>query len=407
MARLIAVSIDCRNEAARQIFEEIFSQRRDYLVTKGQGTGAVDMLLLELDEVRPQQTFAHIRDLLNASPDLEVFLTASRTDPQVLLEAFRLGVKEFLPQPLTRQEVEPALARFEERFNGRVSGAEMQSGRVVSVIGARGGVGASTVVTNLATSVQQASQRESVVLMDLDMHGGDLGLFLDLHPSQGLKHLSKDISRLDETIVRGSLAQHSSGLHLLASGYEEFDEVEPTTGSTMRVISLLRSMHRNVFIDCGHVLEPAVKEALDCSDQIIVVTTLSLPTIRRTKRLLAVLGAAHYPVGKVLVVVNRYTNDQKDLSSETEDMLDIRVAGLIPNDYGTASDALDHGKPLTIIASRTTLGQWYLRGTDQLIGEKPAVNGAIPGKEQNKKASFLGRYLPSFRLETKGKPSVV
>src|SRR6185295_17293582 len=407
MARLIAVSIDCRNEAARQIFEEIFSQRRDYLVTKGQGTGAVDMLLLELDEVRPQQTFAHIRDLLNASPDLEVFLTASRTDPQVLLEAFRLGVKEFLPQPLTRQEVEPALARFEERFNGRVSGAEMQSGRVVSVIGARGGVGASTVVTNLATSVQQASQRESVVLMDLDMHGGDLGLFLDLHPSQGLKHLSKDISRLDETIVRGSLAQHSSGLHLLASGYEEFDEVEPTTGSTMRVIGLLRSMHRNVFIDCGHVLEPAVKEALDCSDQIIVVTTLSLPTIRRTKRLLAVLGAAHYPVGKVLVVVNRYTNDQKDLSSETEDMLDIRVAGLIPNDYGTASDALDHGKPLTIIASRTTLGQWYLRGTDQLIGEKPAVNGTIPGKEQNKKASFLGRYLPSFRLETKGKPSVV
>ena len=69
MARLIAVSIDCRNEAARQIFEEIFSRRRDYLVTKGQGTGSVDMLLLELDEVRPQQTFGHIRELLSASPD--------------------------------------------------------------------------------------------------------------------------------------------------------------------------------------------------------------------------------------------------------------------------------------------------------------------------------------------------
>ena len=61
----------------------------------------------------------------------------------------------------------------------------------------------------------------------------------------------------------------------------------------MRVIGLLRSMHRHVFVDCGHVLEPAVKEALDCSDQIIVVTTLSLPTIRRTKRLLETLGAAH------------------------------------------------------------------------------------------------------------------
>ena len=79
------------------------------------------------------------------------------------------------------------------------------------MIGARGGVGASTVATNLATSVQQARQREPVALVDLDMHGGDLGLFLDLHATQGLKHLSKDISRLDETIVRSSLANMRPG----------------------------------------------------------------------------------------------------------------------------------------------------------------------------------------------------
>jgi len=407
MARLIAVSINCRNEAARQTFEEIVSRRRDYLVTKGQGTGAVDMLLLELDELRPQQTFGHIRVLLSTSPELEVFLTSSRTDPQVLLEAFRLGVKEFLPQPLTRQEVEPALARFEERFNGRTSGAEMQSGRVISIIGARGGVGTSTIATNLATSVRQGRQNESVALVDLDLHGGDLGLFLDLHASQGLKHLSKDISRLDETIVRSSLAKHSSGLHLLVSGYEGFDEVEPTTGSTMRVFGLLRSMHRHVFVDCGHVLEPAVKEALDCSDQILIVTTLSLPTIRRTKRLLEALGAAQYPAGKVLVIVNRYTNDQKELLNQTEDMLGLRVAGLIPNDYPTASEALDHGKPLTIMAPRTTIGQWYLRRADQLIGGKAAVNGMVAGKDPSKKASFFGLSLPSFGSGTKEKQSVV
>ncbi len=405
MARLIAVSIDCRNEAARQNFEEIVSRRRDYLITRGQGTGTADMVLLDLDEMRPQQTFAHIRELLNASPHLEVFLTASRTDPQMLLEAFRLGIKEFFPQPLTHHEVESALARFEGRFNGRASGAEIQSGRVVSVIGARGGVGASTVAANLATSVQQDLQRETVALVDLDMHGGDLGLFLDLHPGQGLKHLSKDISRLDETIVRSSLAKHSSGLHLLASGYEGFDEVEPTTGSAMRVIGLLRSMHRHVVVDCGHVLEPAVKEALDCSDQIFVVTTLSLPTIRRTKRLLEALGAAQYPAGKVRVLVNRYTNDQKELLNQTQSMLGLKMAGLIPNDYPTVSEALDHGNPLSVMAPKTPIGQWYLRGADQLIGGGAAVNGMVAGNDRSKKVSFFGLSLPGFRSETKEKPS--
>ena len=369
MARLIAVSIDCRNEAARQTFEEVVSHRRDYLVTKGQGTGTADMLLLELDESRPQQTFSHIGQLLGTAPNLEVFLTASRTDPQLLLEAFRLGVKEFLPQPLTRQDVEPALVRFEERFRGRITEVDDQAGRVCCVIGARGGIGTSTVATNLATSVQQMRQRAPVALVDLDMHGGDLGLFLDLQASQGLQHLSKDISRLDETIVRSSLVKHSSGLHLLASGYEGFHEVQPTTGSTMRVIGLLRSMHRHVFVDCGHVLEHAVKEALDSSDHVIVVTTLSLPTIRRTRRLLDTLRAAHYPAGKVNVVVNRYVNDQRELLKETEDMWGVRITGLIPNDYGTASEAIEHGKPLTIMASRTMIGQWYLKEANHLIGD--------------------------------------
>src|SRR4030095_7646706 len=236
---------------------------------------------------------------------------------------------------------ERALARFEERFSAKVAQSDRPLGRVVSVIGARGGVGVSTVATNMATSVQQARKGESVALMDLDLHGGELGLFLDLHARQGLKHLAKDVSRLDETILRSMLVQHSSGLQLLASGYAAFEDTEYVHGSTMLVIGLLRSMHSHIFIDCGHILDPAVKEALDYSDQVVVITTLSLPAIRRTKRLLEAFAAAQYPADKVRVVVNRYTSSQKDLLSETESMLAVRMAGLIPNDYGTASEAID------------------------------------------------------------------
>jgi pilus assembly protein CpaE len=322
------------------------------------------------------------------------------------LEAFRVGVKEFLPQPLTRQDVEPALARFEERFRGRMAEAEDQAGRVLCVIGARGGVGTSTVATNLATAVQQGRQRESVALADLDMHGGDLGLFLDLHPSQGLQHLSKDISRLDDTIIRSTLVKHSSGLHFLASGYEGFHEVELTAGSTMRVIGLLRSMHRYVVVDCGHVLEPAVREALDCSDQILLVTTLSLPTIRRTKRLLDALSAARYPTAHIQLIVNRYKSDHKDLLTETEKMLEMQVTGRIPDDYATASEALNHGKPVTSMAPKTNVGQWYLRETDKLIAQHAAGNRTAT-KNKAGNTSFFGRYLPSLGFEAKGKASVI
>lgn len=403
MARLIAVSIDCRNEETRRTFEEIASCRRHYLIAKGQGTGAVDMLLLELDEFRPQHTFDRVRQLLSAAPDLEIFLTASRMDPQLLLEAFRVGVKEFLPQPLTRQDVEAALARFEERFASKTSGLELHAGRVVAVLGVRGGVGTSTVATNLSMSVQQARRQEPVALVDLDLHGGELGLFLDVPASEGLTHLTKDISRLDETILRSTLVRHSSGLHFLASGCEAYDDLQLEHGSVQRVMSLLRSMHRHVFVDCGHVLNPSVREVLDCADQVIVVTTLSLPAIRKTRRLLEVLRAAQFPASKVALVVNRYEKDQKDLVAETEGLLGVQMAGLIPNDYGSASEAINQGKPLTVMASKTPIAQWYLCDIGYLIGQHTADIAASP-KGSGKGLSFLGRYFANVGMDVGRKP---
>ncbi len=406
MARLIAVSIDCRNEEVRRTFEDIASRRLHYLIAKGQGTGTADMLLLELDEFRPQHTFDRVRQLLITAPDLEIFLTASRMEPQLLLEAFRVGVKEFLPQPLTRQDVEPALARFEERFAGRTSGLEMQAGKVIAVLGVRGGVGASTVATNLAVSVQQIQHHEPVALVDLDIHGGDLGLFLDVPVSQGLTHLTKDISRLDETILRSTLVRHPSGLHFLASGCNAYDDFMFEPGNMMRVMSLLRSFHRHMFIDCGHVLNPSVREVLDSADQIILVTTLSLPVIRRTKRLLEVLFAAHYPSSKLALVVNRYEKDQKDLVAETETLFGIHMARLIPNDYETANEAIHHGKPLTIMASKTPIAQWYLREAEHLIGEH-AGSVVDSSRGQGKSLSFLGRCFSNIGMDVGRKPSVV
>jgi pilus assembly protein CpaE len=170
--------------------------------------------------------------------------------------------------------------------------------------------------------------------------------------------------------------------------------------------SLLRSIHRLVFIDCGHILNPSVKEVLDSADQTILVTTLSLPAIRRTKRLLEIRFAGHYPPAKLALVVNRYEKDQKDLVAETEALLGMPIAGLIPNDYQSASEAINHGKPLTVMASRTPIGQWYLRKVGQLIGEQAEGSGAS-SKGPAKGRSFLGRCFSSIGMEVGHKPSAV
>jgi hypothetical protein len=106
-------------------------------------------------------------------------------------------------------------------------------------------------------------------------------------------------------------------------------------------------------------------------------------------------------------VVNRYANDQKDLLVETEDLLGMSTSGLIPNDYGTVSEAIQQGKPLTVMATRTSIAQWYLRGSDALVGDKSVAKGAHAGNGSEKKSSFLGRCISSLGLESGRKPSPI
>ncbi len=400
MARFLTVSLECKSDNIRGSFTEILTARRGIILTQTKGHSSADMVVLELDEGSPQRTFTAIRSTLSAGGQTEIFLTASRTDPQVILEAFRIGVKEFIPQPLNRQEVEAALARFEERAKAKNLTNEKKAGAVVSVIGAKGGIGTSTVATNLAMSLRQIAPRASVALVDLNRHDSDLSLFLDLPAPRGLRDLSEDISRLDETILRSVLAKHESGIDLLQSGYDGMDGVEPVPGCVLRTLDLMRSSYDYVFVDCGHILENATKEALDYSSSVMVVMTLSLPAIRRTKRLLELLHAAHYGSDKISLVVNRYSQQDEEILRHAEESLRQKLAGLIPNDYATVNSAISNGKPLKAVAPKAAVTQWYLQHAAALAKRQNEGSQIEP---EEKKGSFLARYLPGFGFDAKAK----
>jgi pilus assembly protein CpaE len=404
MARFLTVSLECKNEAVTKALADILTARRGIILSQAKGHVLADMVVIELDEANPTRTFGSIRTILNTADQTEVFLTASRTDPQTILEAFRIGAKEFIPQPINRMEVETALARFEERARSKNAISENSAGCVVSVVGAKGGNGATTVATNLAVSLIEAAPDKSVALIDLNRHDSDLPLFLDLPAPRGLRDLSEDVSRLDDTILRSVLAKHESGIDLLQSGYDGIEGVEPVPGCVLRTLDLMRSIYDYVVVDCGHTLENAVKEALDYSSTVMVVMTLNLPTIRRTKQLLELLQTAHYGSDKVSVVVNRFHQRDKELLRRTEASLGLKMTGLIPNDYATVDQAINSGKSLKAVAPKAAVTQWYLQQAAGLINRQNRCT--VKQGEPVKKGSFFSRCLPSLGLAVKARGQV-
>ena len=405
MSGFVTVWLECRSDSVRRVFEELLASHRAFLIKQTGGPSTVDVVCAELDEINPERTLVSIKGLLEKHPAVEVLLTSSGTDPQVMLEAFRIGVKEFLPQPMNRKEFDAAVNRLKERLKSKEGPNSAKGGKIVAFLGAKGGIGTSTLAVNLAMSLRQLNREKQVALVDLNLDDSDLPLFLDLQPGKGFRDLAHDISRLDTTFVQSLMSKHESDLHLLQSGLTGTERAtgDPIPGgAALHTLDVMRSMYDHVFVDCGHSLTPETRETLDFASLVVLVTTLSLPSIRRAKQFLQVMRDAGFGREKLIIVVNRYQSEDGELLQHAEGLFEQKVGWLVPNDYPMASSSLNKGVPLTVHAPRAALTQWYMNQAAILAGGKP---GRSPGLESGieGRSSLLSRYWGGLTFSSKAK----
>jgi pilus assembly protein CpaE len=383
----------------------MLASHRAFLIKQTGGPATVDVVCVELDEINPEQTLASMKGLLEKNPAVEVLLTSGRTDSQMMLEAFRIGIKEFLPQPIHRKEFDAALSRLKERLKSKEGRRSVKGGKIVAFLGAKGGIGTSTLAVNLAMSLRQLKQEKQVALVDLNLDDSDLPLFLDLQPGKGFRDLARDISRLDATFVQSLMSKHESDLHVLQSGLTGTEGATGESipgGAALHTLDVMRSMYDHVFVDCGHTLNPETREALDFASMVVLITTLSLPSIRRAKQFLQVMRDAGFDREKVTIVVNRYLSSDAELLQHAEGLFQQKVGWLVPNDYPMASSSLNKGVPLTVHAPRAALTQWYMTHAAILAGENPAnAIGAEVAPEQNN--SLFSRYWGGLTFAQKAR----
>src|SRR5919109_1183871 len=364
----ISVGLDIKNEGLRGEFAEIIGAQHGFYLTQPDHHRVADLLILELDKDRGK-TFARVQAMLAASPSTEIFLTSAQTDSEVLLEALRTGVKEFIPQPIQRAELEEALLRFRERHREKKP-ATVKQGKLITVIGSKGGVGTTTVAVNLAASLRQANPDRSVVLVDLNPQFGDAALFLDMESAHTMGDIAKNIARLDETFLMSILSKHASGLYLLpsANAVEEIGLLTPD--AVEKTLNLLQTMFDFVIIDSGDSLADTTLATLNMSPTVFLVCTLTLPVLRNTKRLLNILSHLHYPTEHISIVVNRYEKRTEVSLKDMEEVLGRNASWLIPNDYFTTMNAINKGQLLSVIADRADVTKSFKKLAQTLSADE-------------------------------------
>ena len=141
---MLRVAVNCLQAAVTDQIVAVLRRDPDFLVLTGRIVGKPELVILEVDEGDPDQVLSDIRRVAEEAPSAEVFVTASRSDPSLILEVFRCGAKEFLPQPVEDYVLEQALLRFRQRVVRYRNGAELKEGTLVAIVGTKAGVGATS-----------------------------------------------------------------------------------------------------------------------------------------------------------------------------------------------------------------------------------------------------------------------
>jgi pilus assembly protein CpaE len=297
-----------------------------------------------------------VESLLGANAVQEVFLTSKDTTPQMLVKAIRTGAKEFLPQPLVDDEVRQALERARQRREAFNHKEPVKLGQVITVMGSKGGVGATTVAVNLAVAMTEMEPARSVVLIDMNLLFGEIPLFLELKPRYHWGEIAKQIYRLDADFLMNILSKHPSGVHVLPSpSYFHYDQ-EEIPRIMGRVLNLARRMFDVIVIDAGCLLGKLSSKTLEMSNKVVLVSTLSVPCLSNTTKLLESFRSLGYPrKERIRIVVNRHTKNAEISVKEAEESLHRSVFWTLPNDYRVTMSAINQGRPISEIAPKASM----------------------------------------------------
>ena len=297
--------------------------------------------------------------IIQYKPRTFVILLVDRLNVDLLRSAVQVGAHNIIEFPRTQKEFAEYIKTVYNTESQRiVSLTENQSiawnSKVITVFGSKGGLGKTTIATNLA--IKLAESRKKVALVDLDLQFGDVHIFLDIEPKDTIAELVQEVFAPNIDSVRSYMTIHPTGVHVLcAPKSPEYAEIV----SAERIQSLLRIMrsyYDYVIIDTPPIFNDATITAIEASNTILFVTGLDISILKNSKLSITLLESLKQK-DKVSVIINRAVEVNTITIADVQRIIDAPIMSSIPSDYMVAVTALNRGVPFVIGAPNSRLSQ--------------------------------------------------
>ncbi len=352
-----------------------------------------DVILMRVEEplVRPVQTLSRISD---GMPDLPIVVFSSDANIRLMRQSMVSGASDYLQEPLDPAEVESSVMRVlerKEREGARRRGEladPIPQGTIITVFGAKGGIGKTTISSNLAVALA-AEAHQTVALVDMDTRFGDVAITMDIPVDRSIADLARNLDNVDRTTLKDYLVVHESGVHILPAPTRPSDWRNLTARHIRDVVDVLAQTHDFVILDTPGTFNEIVAAAIEVGTMILLVTTLDMASIKDTVLALEML---HERFGndeeRIKLVLNRAGIDTGVREKDVEQTLDSPLWWRIPQDNEVVK-AAQLGRPIVMAKpnSRASLE----------IREMARALAGVRNRSKAPKRGGLKRLMPFLR----------
>lgn len=346
-----------------------------------------------------------VRQVLAAAPDAYCVVMLPDPDLAAMRRMMTAGARDVLAAPAGAGDLlaaaRQARALAAERRSASSAVASPQRGKLIVVAAPKGGVGSTTVAANVAVALRQVAG-SPVALADCSLQFGDIGVHLNLRSKYSLLDLASAAGEIDDGMLARVICEHESGVHVLLAPPEPESAGSLDGQAIATVIDKLLARYSYVVADTWSFLDEVTETLLRRADEILLVTTPELPTLRNAKRLIEFAQRHEIDTARIMIVLNRFPSVEGISLEDVQQHLRHPVAANIPSEGIAVTHSINRGVPLVISAPKGWAAQNIVRLAARLAGDEVATI-ALTAEEARRGAGRKAEGKPGlFRFARKG-----
>ncbi len=345
-----------------------------------------DIILMDIN-MPVMDGIAATEILASEVPQANVIIMSVQGEQEYLRRAMIAGAKNYMVKPFSGDELLQAIKQVyllaQKRITISQSAADpIKQGKIITVFSTKGGIGKTTIASNLAVALA-SNTGAKICIVDADLQFGDVALFLNVAPKATIADLVREADHLDAELVANHLSSFNELVSLLPAPLRPEQAELINSAQVTAILATMRTMFDYIIVDTSPTFNDVMLTILDAADQILVVTSMDLPTIKNVKLCLEIMESLEYNRDKIKVFLNRADSEGGLERREVQESLRYPFAATMPSDGRTVVYSVNRGIPFVISHPEAGVSKGIFALAAMIAGgeeKKPEPTGGVMSK---------------------------